>query len=224
MSIRRRLPLMLAAVSYQDMVGSISLPEMRAEPWAVEKVEISRDEARYHNEKLRMDARMFYNQNRGFWKQFVDPGKYTRLVRTTDFGDVIMSDTRFEAITNVDFVNKASGDVLMFGLGPGFNIPFLLRNPGVDKLTVVEICPTLIGMVAPHFASDKLDVLEGDAYSWAPEAGRRFDYVYFDIWSSVSADHYEDIKVLHRRSLRFRKKTGSTRSWERDTFRQLSGR
>jgi len=210
-------------VDYKEMVGSVNLPEMEAEPWAIQRFEISREEACYHNEKLRMDARMSYQYNKGFWKRFVDPGRYTRLVRTEGWGDVVMSDTRFEAITNIDFVNEASGDVLMFGLGLGFNIPFLLRNPGVVKLTVVEICPILIGMVAPHFASDKLDVLEGDAYGWAPPAGRRFDYIYFDIWGDISADHYEDTKVLHKRSLRFRRRSGTTRSWERDTFRQLSG-
>jgi hypothetical protein len=67
---------------------------------------------------------------------------YVRLVKKGE--GVMMSDTPMERNTNYHILDKANGDVLIFGLGIGLIILPLLRKENVKSITVVELYQDLI--------------------------------------------------------------------------------
>ena len=147
---------------------------------------------------------------------YVPEGKYARL-RVN--GQLMMSDTRFEHITNWDVVNEARGNVLIAGLGLGMILHPILDKKEVTHVTVVEKYADVIALVAPTVQCDRLTVIEGDIYQWLPEKGTKFDCVYFDIWADQSTDCLEDMKKLHLRFRPFKVKDGWMDSWRRDELK-----
>lgn len=122
------------------------------------------------------------------------PGDYVRLVAD---GKLQMSDTDMEWKTNWRFLMSARGDVLVAGLGIGLVLVPLLKKPEVKSVTVIERNLDVIALVAPHFKSKKLRVIEGDAK--LPDEvlnGDKFDTVWLDIWASFSSDHLAEMKAL----------------------------
>lgn len=126
--------------------------------------------------------------------------KYKRLVLKGK--GVMMSDTPMERNTNREFLTKANGDVIVFGLGLGLIILPLLSDPTIKSIRVVELDQSLIYLVTPilkkYDNENKLTVVQGDCFKYVPEKGSKFDTVYFDIWISISDDNYEEQKKLER--------------------------
>lgn len=135
------------------------------------------------------------------------PGKFVRLQRKSGFRDVVMSDTIAERNTNWRVVHEAEGDVLIAGFGIGMILVPILLNPKVNKVTVVEISKEVPAMVLPHLPNtDKLEVIYADILEWNPPKGKKWDIVYFDIWDHICADNLGDMKKLHKRFGRRKKK------------------
>jgi spermidine synthase len=115
---------------------------------------------------------------------------------------VMMSDTPMERNTNEAFIQKANGDVIIFGLGLGLLILPLLNNKEVTSILVVELYQDLIDVVEPilkkYDLENKLTIVQGDCFEFhktIPKE-RKFDCVYGDIWISISSDNYEEMKTL----------------------------
>ncbi len=128
--------------------------------------------------------------------------KYARLIVN---GHLYMTDAEFECWTNAEFIENARGDVLVAGLGIGLILGPILKLPRVTSVTVLEISPDVISLIAPLYKSPKLKAIVADAYKW--EAPRKaFDCVYLDIWANVpNSDDRQDIvslKKKYRSSLR----------------------
>ncbi len=140
-------------------------------------------------------------------------------------GQIMMSDSLHEHITNTDIVLKSHGVMLIVGLGLGMILHPILAKPGVRSVTVVERNPDVIALIAPtlteHLETGRLEIVEGNIFAWEPPIGVRYDVVYFDIWPTIAAGNYEQTKTLHRRALRWRKKGGVIMSWCRDRFRDM---
>lgn len=117
----------------------------------------------------------------------------------------MMSDTPMERNTNRDFVKKANGDVLIFGLGLGLVILPLLEATDVRSVTVVELHQDLIDVVEPilkkHDKDSKLKVIQGDCFEYHKSIpkDKKWDCIYGDIWISISADNYEEMKDLTKK-------------------------
>lgn len=125
---------------------------------------------------------------------------YIRLKKTGE--GIMMSDTPMERNTNRDFIQKANGDVIIFGLGLGLVILPLLKKENVKSILVVELYQDLIDMVEPilkkHDTENKLKVIQGDCFdihNSIPKE-KKFDVVYGDIWISICTDNYEEMKTL----------------------------
>lgn len=175
------------------------------------------------------------------------PGSYMRLMqKNTSYegrgkGQMIMSDTPFERFTNAEFVYHANGNVLIAGLGMGMILIPLMANPAVKSITVVEKDAYLIDFILPQLRAyyrqnaylrdqwGKLGmgvwpIVHSDIFQWMPrEKTTLFDTIYFDIWPTVNADNYEEMKRLHRR---FAKRLNRENprafmdSWQRDEVKR----
>ena len=125
------------------------------------------------------------------------PGTYKRLVFQDD---TVMSNTPSEINDHLEFLRRASGSVLINGLGLGMCIVPLLEKPDVTDITVVERSEDVIKMVAHHYTvNPKVTVVHADAFEYEPEPGKRFGAVWHDIWTFITSENIEGMKKLHRK-------------------------
>ncbi|MCP3962046.1 MAG: hypothetical protein GY719_29745 [bacterium] len=133
------------------------------------------------------------------------PGSYSRLKR----GDtVFMTDLYDEWYTQkiaIDQACRRGGHVLISGLGLGMIVESILRAPSstVERITVLELSPEVIELVAPHVLArypGRLEILEADVFAWQPPEGARYTVVWHDIWPNPQApEALTDMEVLEER-------------------------
>lgn len=151
-------------------------------------------------------------------------GKWTRLLID---GDLWMSNTPMETVSNYGFCRKAHGKVLIGGLGMGLMLSELLPKKKVDSITVIEIDEDVVETIAPLFADDKLKIVEADIFDWKPNKGEKFDCIFFDIWQEINVDNLQEINRLHKKFKNYinRQNTESLmQSWMQDFLRILKRR
>ena len=134
----------------------------------------------------------------------VPAGEYKSLKRG---GTVVMSNTPDEIRDFMHFVRRASGSVLINGLGLGCVVKALLEKESVTKITVIEQSADVISLVRPHFSDPRLIVIHADAFDYIPPKGEVFDFVWHDIWDYITAGNLPEMAKLHR-------KYGKRASWQ----------
>lgn len=145
--------------------------------------------------------RFVATRSMGEWP--VEAGTYARLLLD---GEVMMSDTPMERATNREVVEQARGRVLIAGLGIGLILKPILRKKQVRHVTVVELSQDVIDLVGPHFMDRKLDIVQGDIFTWiGPRIGTKsvdrsaaFDTIYFDIWPDINQANLRQMTQLRR--------------------------
>lgn len=151
------------------------------------------------------DAMMFnlrdmFSQSGG--ARQVEPGTYVRL---TGNGKFWMSDTpaerRDHRVAEWAMMERP-GHVLVGGLGIGMIVHVALQTPGVESVTVVEVNPDVIALVAHQFQDPRVEIVQADIWEWQPPKGKRYSVAYFDIWPELSPDNLEDYGRLKRRFAR----------------------
>lgn len=173
------------------------LPEGAAGQWRVQRVTISPETARMQN--------AVHPSRRP-----TEDGTFTMLMHG---GETVMIDTYAEVRDHREFLRKATGSVLMHGLGLGMAANACLRKPDVSRVTVVEKSADVIALVAPHLArihGDRFEVIHADALAWAPKKGSVWDVAWHDVWSFIVPSNLPDMRVLHRR---FGRRVGWQGSW-----------
>ncbi len=129
----------------------------------------------------------------------MEDGKYVRLHVG---GQLMMSDTRMEKMSNWDFCKNANGHVLIAGLGIGLivhNILPKLKDGTITQITIIEKEQDVIELVSPFFTNNKVTIINADIFSYEPPKGIKYDTVYFDIWPDINTENLEEIKTLHNR-------------------------
>jgi hypothetical protein len=124
------------------------------------------------------------------------PGEYTRLMRG---GRVVMSDTPDELRDMSEIVWRATGRVLVHGLGLGCVVKALLAKSTVTHIDVMEVDSDVISLVGRYYAGQRCTIHQGDclAFRWAP--GIRWDCVWHDIWTDLCTDDLaEHTKLLRK--------------------------
>lgn len=125
---------------------------------------------------------------------------YVRLIKKGE--GIMMSDTPMERNTNRTFIQRANGDVLIFGLGLGLIIFPLLDDESVKSITVVELYQDLIDVVKPKIKEkdihNKVNIIRGDCFINEFSKEKKFDTIYFDIWINISESNYTEQKKLTR--------------------------
>lgn len=150
-------------------------------------------------EKVRMEQ-MYNRRNTWLTRGLKANFPYIRLKMNGK--GIMMSDTPMERNTNRDFIQKANGDVIIFGLGLGLVILPLLKKENVKSILVVELYQDLIDLVEPilkkHDTENKLSIIQGDCFEIHKNIPKekKFDSVYGDIWIEICTDNYEEMKIL----------------------------
>lgn len=153
------------------------------------------------------------------------------IMRDLNTGKCMMSDHLTEAYTNKKFIEKAKGEVLVFGLGLGFILFPLLSDLSISRIVVVEIDEHWIQSISPIIKEfDVRGILEirlGDAINYYEKLAKteeKFDTIYFDIWQDVNEEAIKEITFFHSTYLQFLKDSDSyidswlsekTKVWER---------
>lgn len=140
-------------------------------------------------------------------------------------GSTVMSDTWMEQFTNQEIIEKATGDVLIAGLGIGLILTLLEEKDEVRSITVLEKNRAVIDLVAPWFNNLIIDIVHADVFTWQPT--QNFDTIYFDIWPDISDLHYEETNTLHKKYRPYLRRSNPDhfmQSWMRNEFRKLRRR
>lgn len=130
----------------------------------------------------------------------VEPGTYTVL--WVD-GQLMMSDTPSELRDHLPFVQKATGKVLVGGLGLGCVVRGLLAKPDVTEVTVLEFSKDVIAAIGPRMQDKRLRIVQADVYEWLPidepERTQRFDFCWMDVWPTICGDDYPKHLIVKKR-------------------------
>jgi hypothetical protein len=182
-----------------------NIPNGKSGDYRVESFTISEKEADSFN--LRQ---LFSMENRP-----VTAGHYKRLKRN---GTIVMSNTDAECWEFYHFVRVAEGDILINGLGLGLCVTELLKKDTVKSITVIEISKDVIKLVSSHIKDPRLTVICADALEWKAPVGKKYDYVWHDIWDNICLDNYDQMSTLHRR---YGRRAGWQDSWARDRLKSM---
>lgn len=178
------------------------VPEGVSGKWAVEKFTVTPAQALRYN--------VLHSGGR-----YVSPGDYTRLV----YGkrqEVVMSDTPAELLEHHEPVDWAFGRCLVNGLGLGVVVDAMLLRGFVEHVTVVELEADVIALTAGHLREkwgDRVEIVQADALAYQPPRGVRYEYVWHDIWPTISSSNLPDMIKLHRR---YGRRCSQQGSWARD--------
>ena len=178
------------------------------------------------------------NYERGEIARFYDPnvgrlmyGKYPKRItfpnlveeREDGFRFTWMSAEQSE-VSGMDAHAKAAyGDVLIAGLGLGV-LPWLAsKNRNVRTITVIEIRPEVIELIAPVIENQKINIVQGDVWGHINESPGAYDFIDLDIWPDVGTAvlSIEETRLACAKAL---KPDGIVRTWmDEMAFRLLNG-
>lgn len=193
-------------MSIHELIPNVDVPEGESGPWNVERFTVSDDDIRLHNMRCMFSP--------GMGHRTMEAGTFTRL---TCGSTVVMSDTRAEKLDHMAPVRKASGVILINGLGIGMVLNASLLKPNVERAFVVEKSEDVIHLCADHYQRKfpgRVEIIHDDALEFMPPKGIRFGAVWHDIWNHICSDNLESMKRLHR-------KYGRRADWQGSWCREL---
>ena len=177
---------------------------------SIDVFEVTREEAHYE----RMMSVLSHTSG-----EFYDfrEGKYVRLIVGNE---LMMSNTPMEIRTNRWLLDNARGDVLIGGLGLGIVLYAIAHKPEVTSITVVEKSTNVIRLVTPFIKKDKYvkaktTVVCGDVFDATTVRDRKFDVLYFDIWATIDANNYPQMKTLTKAYRKNRNKGAMLNHWRK---------
>lgn len=166
------------------MLEKVTIPAGVSGAWKIDHVTVTAEEAKWEALRAMRTGRM------------VPAGTYTRLRRghTT-----VMSDTPDEMRDHREPVMRATGSVLINGLGLGVVLRAILKKPEVTDVTVIEASEDVLGLVQPHYSDPRLTIVKSDAFTWTPPKGKRYQVVWHDIWDHITPDNLPQMTKLKRK-------------------------
>jgi hypothetical protein len=97
--------------------------------------------------------------------EYIPAGVYRRL--SCD-NEVVMSNTPMEIRTCEAFIERATGRILINGLGLGMVLHAILQKPDVTHVTVIEKSQDVMNLVSKAFAHDpRVEIILADALNTA---------------------------------------------------------
>lgn len=190
----------------------VDVPEGESGDYKVERFTVNQD-----------DSVMSFLTGKG---RGVPSGTYTRLKGPGCWFGPVMSDTPDEYRDHFEAIYRATGHVLLNGLGIGCVLQCCAekRKPRVTKITVIEKSEDVIALVGPHYEEkygDRIEIIHADAFEYKPPKGVRYGMVWHDIWNDMCEDNLPQMHKLHRK---YGRRTDWQGSWGRTRIEALRGR
>lgn len=168
-------------------IGSVRVKESQFADWKISNFTVSKEQEKQHNVSCLV---------RGLESFFIEAGDYTRLTKN---GRVVMSNTKMEIDTNRIAYKEAKGRVLVAGLGMGMILDAIISKPEVDYVRVIEIDKNLIDNVGLLYKDNpKVEIIHADILNYKPVESEFYDFIWFDIWTDISANNIIDMELLAR--------------------------
>jgi len=180
------------------MKVKIDIPDGKIGEWEIETFEVPKEDI----------SQMLSLMKTG---RHVPSGTYKRLRRNNV---TVMSNTPDEIRDGMYFVRKATGSVLINGLGMGIIVKMLLEKSDVTDITIIEKSKDVIELVSDYYNDPRVTIINADCFEWKPPKGKRYNAVWHDIWDNICADNLPEMKKLHRK---YRKRADYQESWCRGT-------
>lgn len=121
----------------------------------------------------------------------------TRWHGLEESGSVWMTDYPIEQEQHRRQMQEITGEVLVGGLGLGVGATMLVNDPDVSHVTVIEKSADVIELVAPHISKRlpfcKLSIIHDDLFEYLSQTQERFDYAFYDIWTSDGEGTFFDM-------------------------------
>lgn len=111
-------------------------------------------------------------------------------------GALVMIDHLLELRTHLEFIFRASGHVLVTGLGLGCIVRGLLATGRCTQITVIEREASVIKLVWPFMPTDSLSLVHADALAWCRTNCQTFDFAWHDVWNNPDK-HEPDLSIIH---------------------------
>jgi len=169
----------------------VDVPEGVSGDWRVERFVVDAAGAKLHN------LRCCFSPGQGH--RTIKPGTYTRLMRGRT---VVMSDTPAEIFDLFFAIRKATGSVLVNGLGLGVFLHAIANKTEVTDITVIEQSQDVLALAGSHYQKkygNRLTLVRADAFQYEPPKGKRFGFVWHDVWNDICGDNWDEMKRLHRK-------------------------
>jgi hypothetical protein len=187
----------------QTMEIKIDVPDGKSGDWSVETFTVTKTDEQ-HGAMMAC----FSAHSRG---RYVPAGKYKALKRN---GHTIMSNTPDEIRDFRLFIGRATGNVLINGLGLGVVLKAVVDKPDVKHVTVIEISQDVINLIANSFSTNpKVEIICADALEYKPPKGTYYDAVWNDIWDDICTDNLKTMGTLHRK---YGRRSNWIGSWGRE--------
>lgn len=148
--------------------------------------------------------------------------QFTRFTQLHEDGLLWMQDSPIEIFLHHFAVDAAKGDVLIGGLGIGYSAKAIARKPQVKTVTVVEINPDVVKLVAPYTvkAQPKIKVVTADLWKFLKTTKLKFDFVFLDIWRSTGEYEFEStVQPLRKLAKRVLRPSGKVMCWGEEEMR-----
>lgn len=189
---------------------NLPYPDAESGDHAIQSIEVSKAEAKLNDIRCSLNGTNFMR---------CTPGTHRRLYRLST-RTVVMSNSLMELRTNWRFIRKAAGDVLINGLGLGI-VPFALlrKAKSIRSITIIEKSNDVIELVGNHLADAAykagvpLAIEHDDAYSRPIPPIAKYEYVWHDIWDTISAKNLVQMAAL---VAKYRKHSGWQGCWSAD--------
>lgn len=140
-------------------------------------------------------------------------------------GNMWMSTHPIETFTHIYPAITAKGDVLVGGLGLGYVVSLLEKNPNVKSITVVELNEKLVKTLSPFISqfsnwNVNVSIVQSDIFDFLRDTKKEFDFIYLDTWTGTSEMEFFDTVVPLRRLAKPRlKKGGEIVCWMEEVMR-----
>lgn len=122
-------------------------------------------------------------------------GVIEERVLCAPLGEIVATNHPEETGRYESFVRRASGRVLLLGLGLGMMVNALLRKPEVEGITVFEVDPEIAAWGQEQFYGERVEILCRDA--WCPME-MQFDCGFASIWNRWHPDIWPEMDRIRR--------------------------
>lgn len=141
-------------------------------------------------------------------EDYIKEGKYKRLYFN---GKLFMSNTQMEINSHFEAFYRATGTVLVAGLGLGMYLQVIKDLKDVKKITVVEKEKDIIDLIGKYFIDDKIEIINADIFEY--ETDEHFNFVWIDIWDSINIKNIKEMQLLKDK---FSKNSDNILCWSED--------